>query len=69
MLDGMPEEYCKYIYPVSDDNNGLFITLKEVLCKDEEELCNKGQRANEFVLTYKNAAKQGEKILQMVSRL
>ncbi|WP_336866205.1 glycosyltransferase [Peribacillus frigoritolerans] len=68
-LDGMPEEYNDYIYPIKDGFDGLFITLKQVLSKEEQELYNKGQKAMEFVLTQKNSEKQTNKILKMVNGL
>ncbi len=68
-LEGIPEEYYEHIYMVNDDKGGLFGTLKDVLCKDEQELFRKGQIAKEFVLTQKSGEKQGEKILQMLNHL
>lgn len=56
MLDGMLEEYREYIYPISDVEDGLYKTLKEVLCIEEKELYNKGQRAKYFVLTLKSGS-------------
>lgn len=68
-LDGIPEEYYDYIYPVMESEDGLYNTLRNVLSKDKNELNNKGNLAKEFVLTQKNSTKQGEKILKMVNQL
>jgi len=65
-LDGIPEEYFDYFYPVTESKDGLYNTIREVLSKDKIELNNKGNLAQEFVLTQKNSTKQGEKILKMV---
>lgn len=66
-LDGIPNEYYKYMYPIKSGTDGLFITLKEVLLKSEKELSEKGLLAKEFVLTQKSGKKQAEKILRMIS--
>ncbi|MFC4802571.1 glycosyltransferase [Neobacillus sp. GCM10023253] len=68
-LDGIPEEYYDYIYPVMETEDGLYNALRDVLSKDKIELNNKGNLAKEFVLTQKNSTKQGEKILKMVNQL
>ena len=65
-LDGIPSEYYDYIYPVSKLDDGLFITLKEVLAKSDDELAEKGLRAKEFVCNEKSNAKQAEKILDLI---
>ncbi|MGE7947228.1 glycosyltransferase [Lysinibacillus sp. NPDC093688] len=65
-LDGIPSEYYDYIYPVSKQEDGLFITLKEVLSKPDDELAEKGLRAKEFVYSEKTSAKQAEKILNLI---
>jgi len=66
-LDGVPDEYYDYIYPVVDNIDGLFITLKEVLSKTQEELHEKGLCAKEFVLNQKNGTKQAAKIIKMIN--
>lgn len=68
-LDGMPSDYFDYIYSVSEEDDGLFITLKDVLAKPEKELDEKGLIAQEFVLSKKNGTNQAEKILRMISNL
>lgn len=68
-LDGIPIEYYDYMYLVNDDEDGLFLALKEVMSKSADELYSKGQRAKEFVLSQKNSAKQAEKILKMLSNI
>lgn len=71
-LSGIPNEYNDYIYFVNDDTedkNGLFITLKEVLAKSDTELEEKGSRAKEFVLKEKNCVNQTKKMLNMINKI
>ncbi|ABX43850.1 glycosyltransferase [Lachnoclostridium phytofermentans] len=68
-LDGIPKEYNEYIYFINEDteeSDGLFLTMKEVLEKSDEELKEKGLRAKEFVLKEKNSANQAKKLLNMI---
>lgn len=68
-LDGIPKEYNEYIYFINDDteeSDSLFLTMKEVLEKSDEELKEKGLRAREFVLKEKNSAYQAKKLLNMI---
>ena len=68
-LDGIPKEYNEYIYFISEDteeSDGLFLTMKEVLEKSNEELKEKGLRSKEFVLKEKNCASQAKKLLNMI---
>lgn len=68
-LPGIPEEYNQYVYLVQDETeHGFCEVLKGVLCKDKQELMNKGLKAQEFVLTNKNKYKQAYKILMLINR-
>jgi glycosyltransferase involved in cell wall biosynthesis len=70
MLDGMPDEYQDYIYTINgNDENAIYCVLRNVLKKDEEELCRKGQKAKEFVLSEKNRKRQCEKVISMLRDL
>lgn len=68
-LDGIPEEYYKYMYLVNEDKDGLFNTLKEVLSKSEKDLNEKGLLSKQFVLREKNSTNQGKKIINMINSL
>src|SRR5699024_551254 len=70
-LDGMPEEYLKYFYPVTEtqSGDGLYNTLRDVLSKTPDELDKKGSCAKEFVLTLKNKKTQTFKILDLLEEI
>jgi len=65
-LDGIPDEYYKYLYQVEAGEDGLFVTLREILSKSDRELEDKGQLAKGFVLTKKNSEIQAAKIIKMI---
>lgn len=64
-LKGMPVEYESYIYSIPKVKDGLYLSLKSTLEKNEEELNNFGLLAKEFVLQNKNSIVQTKKILDM----
>ena len=67
-LAGIPEEYYGYVYSAAD-NSAMTLAdkLSELLLSDEKELADFGQRAGEFIKNNKNAAKQTDKILKLLS--
>lgn len=65
-LDGIPTEYLDYFYIVDEKEDGLYEKLNEVMAMQECELIEKGSKAKEFVLSYKNAKKQAGKIIDML---
>ena len=69
-LPGMPKEYNPYVYLFDDESvDGIYQTLKNLLAKPKVELYEFGQRAKEFVLTYKSNLKQAERILDYLKVL
>ena len=66
-LDGIPDEYDNYIYYVNDNSvESLKNKIIEVCEKSNEELFNFGQKAYNFVVTYKNSKIQAKKILDLI---
>jgi glycosyltransferase involved in cell wall biosynthesis len=66
-LLGIPEEYYDYIYSVDSDNpDTLANTIAMVLSKSDDELHDIAQRARNFVLNYKNAKVQTEKVYSLI---
>lgn len=65
-LDGMPNEYRKYIYTIDEENDGFYKALKDVISKPSFELTQKGLAAKEFVLKHKNKKEQTAKIMHML---
>lgn len=68
-LDGIPDEYFRYMYVINEEENGLYEALKSVLSKTEKELKEKGLSAKDFVLTKKNRNSQTKKIINMLESL
>ena len=68
-LDGMPDEYLNYMYIIPEHENGLYLALKEVLSKNDNELIEIGLKAKEFMLLHKNSKVQTKKILTMLDEL
>ncbi|MGA2915475.1 MAG: glycosyltransferase [Sedimentisphaerales bacterium] len=63
-LPGMPKEYYPFVYVFNDESvDGMVQTFKMLLAKPKEELHEFGQRAKEFMLTYKNNRIQAERVL------
>lgn len=69
-LPGMPMEYYDYIYTIDEENqDGIYMKLKEILALTSEELYNKGKRAKEFVLGNKNNICQARKIINLLKNI
>lgn len=69
-LDGVPEEYNKYIYIVED--NGVLALKKKIMevCEiDRGERRLKANRARGFILANKNSKAQGKTIVNMLNKL
>lgn len=65
-LDGIPDEYDKYLNYIPDDSvQTLKNKLIEICSLTWEEREKMGRSAREFVLSQKNAAKQAEKIMKL----
>lgn len=66
-LDGIPEEYDKYLYYFENDD---IISMKEkiieICSKSNKELCEKGREARQWILNEKNNIKQSMKVIKML---
>ena len=66
-LDGIPDEYDKYLQYVEDNSvAALKSKLIEVCEKSEEERAAIGKAAREFVASEKNREKQAKRILDLI---
>lgn len=68
-LPGIPEEYFKYLYSVSDNQvETLREMLEQLATQPAEELLSFGAQAQRFVVEQKNARAQAGKILQFMNK-
>ncbi len=67
-LDGIPDEYDKFIY-YADENcdEPLKAKLEEILSKSQAELEDFGKEAKKFILENKNNIYQAKKIISMIN--
>ncbi len=66
-LDGIPDEYDKYLlYPHDDSVIALTNVMQNVCAMDAEERARIGQAGREYVLTYKNPVVQTKRILEFL---
>lgn len=66
-LSGMPDEYVDYFYCVnSQEEDGLYNTLKMAIELSSEERKKMGIKAQKFIVNQKTAAIQCEKIIKML---
>ena len=68
-LPGIPNEYFEYMYEASPDKDGLANCLKRVMSLSEQQRNEFGLSAKHFIQTEKNAAKQCEKITELIERI
>ena len=69
-LPGMPADYYPYVYLIEDESiEGMAKAYREVLGKTDEELCEKGYQARQFVLTEKNNVVQARKIIDLFQQM
>lgn len=69
-LDGIPDEYDKYIQYVEDDSiEGLKRKLVEVCELPEEDRVRIGQKGRDFVLREKNSQVQTKKIIDLIDSI
>lgn len=65
-LDGIPDEYDKYLfYAEKNNSDSLKEKLEEVLYMDKAEREKKGSEARNFILSQKSAKIQAKKIMKM----
>lgn len=68
-LAGIPDEYDEYFYKIPSNKSDEFAkTLKNLLCKSDEELNEFGKRAQKWVLENKNPKNQAQKIVELLSK-
>lgn len=66
-LPGLPEEYYPYLYFFEDETvEGFQNSIKRVLGKSQEELINKGESAQKFLLENKNAYLQVKRVVDFI---
>jgi glycosyltransferase involved in cell wall biosynthesis len=68
-LSGIPNEYFNYLYEISNENDGLYKSLISILSKPEEELFNRGQKTQEFVLKEKSNIVQTKRIMDFFTSI
>lgn len=69
-LDGIPDEYFQYCYTIGGTATGdLSAAITQVCELDSETLLAKGKAAKDFILKYKTAEVQCEKVLQMLKKM
>lgn len=67
-LDGIPDEYDDYLnYVKGDTIEDLKTTIINICEKSEDELLDIGQKARDFVLTYKSGRVQAKKIIDFLN--
>ena len=67
-LPGMPSEYYPYVYFFDDESeDGMLVTLQDVLGKKETEYYEFGMQAKAFVMNEKTNEKQAKKLLDFIS--
>lgn len=67
-LPGMPEEYYPYVFLIEDESTeGLKNAIRMVMSQPSIEVEEKGVKAREFVLKYKNNKYQACRILSLIN--
>lgn len=68
-LQGIPEEYFEYLFSLSDVSiESITIKLAEILGYSQSDLCEFGNRAQEFIIQNKKSRDVGEKIIQLIEK-
>lgn len=68
-LQGIPEEYFEYIFSLSDVSvESIAKTLEEILDHSQADLCELGNRAQEFIIQNKKSRDAGRKIIQLIEK-
>lgn len=70
MVEGIPDEYFQYIYPIEEDTmEGIAETLDRILSADEDTRKNQAMAARAFVSEKKNCYIQAERIQKLLEEL
>jgi glycosyltransferase involved in cell wall biosynthesis len=68
-LPGMPDEYLKYVYILSDETaNGISTKISEIMDLTDNDLFEKGASAKRFVLSKKNEQETAKAIMYYMSK-
>ena len=68
-LPGMPPEYYPYVYLFDEESvSGYAKRIHEILSLSKEELCLKGQKAQQWVMQRKNNNVQSKKIIDLLKQ-
>lgn len=66
-LQGIPKDYFEYLFSISDVSvESIAERLSEVLDYSQAELCEFGNRAQEFIIQNKKSSDVGKKIIQLM---
>lgn len=66
-LPGMPQDYYPYVYFFDDESEeGMLITLQDILGRSEQTHHEFGSKAKKFVMTEKTNVKQAKKLLDFI---
>lgn len=69
-LDGIPNDYYKYVYTIEDETvDGLAETLSNINKLSPQELKCKGNKARAYIIKEKTSDNQINKIFSMIERL
>lgn len=69
-LDGIPKEYFQYLYVWKEQTTlGMRKFLEKLMLIDETVLCEKGMRAQKFVLENKNVTCQGARVIKFLASI
>ena len=69
-LNGIPEEYFKYIFSVDDNSvDSLAGAIESILDYSKEDLDNIGMLAKQFIIEEKNSYKQIENIIKFIKEV
>lgn len=66
-LQGIPEEYFEYLFTISDVGvDSIFLKLSDVLEYSQVDLCEFGNRAQQFIIENKKPCDVARKIIQLM---
>lgn len=69
MLEGIPDEYYKYVYAVpNNDISTIQEKLFEIINMNKQDLCNKAKNACEFIKNEKNSKNQAYRIYSFLKK-
>lgn len=66
-LSGMPDEYLPFFFLLEPGIDGMAKSIQQVISLSDEERAMMGRKALEFIISKKNAKKQCEKIISLIT--